>query len=864
MLSDGAPVSLRPIRPGDSEALTAFHNRQSPESIYFRYFRFRPELSHKEIEYFTNVDYEKRMAFVATIGEELVAVARYESGRDEGPYSARPEVAFFVDDAHHGRGLATLLLEYLAAVARQKGLEGFSATVLPDNYGMLRVFRKAGFEVTTRFADGAIEVSLGIEVTPEAAALIDQRGRRAQARSIARILEPKSVAVVGAGRRANSVGYQLALSVASAPFAGSAYAVNPAAAKEEGRTEIAGLPLVGALEEIDGPVDLAVVAVPASAVEEVVEACAAKGVTGLVVVSAGFSDEGHRGQAREKRLAVLARKHGMRLIGPASFGVVNTNPTVGLRALFAPAAVSTGSVAVLSQSGPLGAALLDQMSRNDVGVSSFVAVGNRADVSTNDLLQYWAVDQRTKAICLYQPNIGNPRNFARIARHVVATKPIIAVEPESEEIASLLRESGVIVVDRVSELVEQAKVAVSQPLPLGDRVAVVSNASSVASLAAAACRREGLKVVVPSGIADSGLADAVLVGDADTLRVPRRAAPSVYEQAVVAAALSEDVHAVLVALVPTLTLSFKDLGELLARVDRAVDKPMVATGLLDPSLLTVPGLPCFTFPEQAARALGRMATYAGWRSRHRGPAIEADDGLREAVEGAVAEALSQAEARTVTMADPAMPKLLKAFDLPMAPFRTVQTEAEAVAAADALGYPVVLKAANVAYRQSGEKGGTALDLMSAAEVALSFRRMMDNFADDFLPAVVQATAPAGAQLAVRLSQDSLIGARLSVGVGGESARSVASMSSVLLPAGEADLDRLVSQPWLADLLAAESTKFVLRDVLSRLAAVADASPDVAGVTFNPLLASETDSVPVEAEISLRRWPRDPLAGVRHL
>ena len=861
VLSDGSTASIRPIRPDDRAMLVAFHGRQSQESIYFRYFRFRPELSDTELDYFTNVDYDKRMAFVATVGDELVAVARYESGEQE---NRQPEVAFFVDDAHHGKGLATLMLEYLAAVARQKDLDGFTATVLAENYGMLRVFRRAGFDVSSRFSDGVIEVTLGIEVTRAAAQVIGARERRAHARSVARLLEPASVAIVGASRDQASVGHRLATAIADGGFTGSAWCVNPGAAAA-GTSEIAGLPVVATIGDIGQPVDLAVIAVPAPMVEDVVAGCADSEVGGLLVVSAGFSDEGASGSELEARLAQMARSHGMRLIGPASFGILNAHPDVRLNATFLPLTVpASGAVAVLSQSGPLGAALLDQLSRSGVGLSSFVALGQRADVSTNDLLQYWAVDEATSAICLYQPTIGNPRNFSRIARDVSMVKPIIAVAPEAETMSDLLRQSGVVVVPRVSELIEQAEMAVDQPLPEGRRVAIISNTASLASLASAACRRAGLEVVVPPGVVDSVVADALLIGDADTLSLPRRAEADVYERVIAAAAVSADVDMTLIAIVPTLTLSIADLAGLLDRVNVAVAKPMAATGLVDAALLDVNELPAFTYPEQAAGALARMADYAEWRRRQGGLPIEADAAMVDHVDELVAGVLGDTEEQVLTMTTPGLAELLTDLDLPVARFGIASTADEAVEMADALGYPVVLKAGRVHDRRSGEAGGTALDLRSASQIRSTFARMLENFDDELLPAIVQGTAPTGVHLAVELEQSTTSGSRLALGIGGASATSISAMSSVFLPASEDDLDRLLAEPWLADLLPTASARYSLRDLLARLATAADASPDIASIRFNPVLASNTDTVPVEASMVLRRWPRDPLAGVRHL
>ncbi len=863
LLSDGSTARLRPIKPEDRDLLAAFHGRQSQESIYFRYFRFRPELSDKELEYFTNVDYDKRMAFVATIGNELVAVARYESGSTDEA-NLRPEVAFFVDDAHHGKGLATLMLEYLAAAARQKGLEGFTATVLPENYGMLRVFRKAGFDVKTAFVDGIIEVTLGIEVTPETAEAIDARNQRAQARSVARILHPTSVVVIGAGRNETSVGHQLARYIAEAPFAGNAWAVNPSAAAS-GETSIAGLPLVADLETIQGEVDLAVVAVPAEAVDSVIDACIAKSIKGLVIVSAGFSDIGPEGVERERALVDLARRNGIRLVGPAAYGVVNTDPEVNLNALFLPLHdVTAGSVAILSQSGPLGAALLDQMAKQGIGISSFVAIGNRADLSTNDLLQFWATDDRTRVIALYQENFGNPRNFARIARDVSQTKPIIAVEPEDPAAIDLLQQAGVIVVRRVSELVEQAEMVVGQPMPEGNRVAVITNASSVGRLAASACRKAGLEVVRPESLEAGQGSDIVLLGDADALSVDRLATPDDYERLISAAAVSANVDSLLLAIVPNLLLPPEQLGQLLHRIDIAVDKPMAAAGLVDQALLATPGLPSFTFPEQAARALGRMAEHSAWRSLPHGDPIRPEPEWASRAEQLVLDQLGPADERELFMHDADLEPLLSALEIPVPSFRIASDLASARAAAEDLGYPVVLKAGGVAQRRLGSQGGTVLGLRSADEVETHFRRMQEELPEDFDPPIVQATAEPGVHLAVELIQDNVGGPRLHLGVGGASARSIEALETVFLPASEIDLDRALETPWLADLFPGEAARYALRDLLARLVTAAEASPDLAAVQFDPVILSAEDAVPVEASVVLRRWRRDPLAEVRHI
>ncbi len=861
VLGDGSTAKIRPIRPGDRDLIDTFHKRQSQESIYFRFFRYRPELSDKELEYFTQIDYEQRMAFVATVGAELVAVARYETWDSPAhPDQKRAEVAFFVDDNHHGKGLATIMLEFLAAAGRQKGFDGFTATVLPENVGMLRVFRRAGFEVSTRFADGVIEVDLGIEVTEEATAAIAGRERRAQARSVARLLAPSSVAVVGASRDPASVGHELLRSIVDGAFAGPVYAVNVKAAGDV----LCSVPVVASLTDV-GEVDLVVVAVPADAVESVLDEAIAVKAAGLVVVSVGFSDAGEEGAERQRRLVDRARANGLRILGPNSFGLINTDPDVSLRALFVRAPVRSGSVGLLSQSGPLGASLLAEMSRADVGVSTMVAVGNRADVSVNDLVHYWTEDERTTAVALYLENFGNLRNFVPAVRRLSAVKPVIAVTPTEPELANVLRHCGVILVDQVADLVRQAGMVVNQPIPIGSRVAIVGNAASVGRLAAAACRKAGLDVVAPSSVGETTVADVVLVGDADTLALPREAEMLAYEQVLVAAAVSPEIDAIMVSIVPTPSLEVGELGELLARVNRAIDKPLVATGLIDPSELDVPGLPVFTFPEEAAMTLGRSAALGRWRMTDTDARIQAPDDWAEAARAVTVPLLGDAPGRELHLIDADMPGLLESLELSVAPYAIANSVEEAVAAAEELGYPVVLKAGQLAHRTAGEAGGAALDLRSGPAVGEAFERMLDSVGPErLLPAVVQRVVPVGRHLMVDLVQDPERGSRIELGVGGLAGLGVGALANVVLPTSESDLDRLLAEPWLVATVANDSARYQLRDVLSRLATVADACPDVARVSCNPVLVGGPAVSIVDVSITLAPWRRDPLAEVRHL
>ncbi|MDA3039756.1 MAG: GNAT family N-acetyltransferase, partial [Actinomycetota bacterium] len=761
------------------------------------------------------------------------------------------EVSFFVDDEFQGRGLGTLLLEYLAAAGRHQGIYGFDALVLPENYGMLRVFRRAGFDVRTGYEQGVIKVALGIRVTAEASAAIDARERAAQARSVARLLEPTSVAVIGAGRHPDSVGHRLAGSLVAAGFGGTVQVVSTNA------VSVAGLVPVRSVTDLVAPVDLAVVCVPAADVLETTRACIELGVAGLLVISGGFSDLGPEGDDAQEALVDLVRRNGLRIVGPNAFGVVNTDPAIRLRALFMPVPVPAGEVGLLSQAGPLGAALLTAFQRAGTGISSFAALGNRADVSVNDLLQYWAADPRTTVIALYLENFGNFQKFTRIARSVSMTKPVVAVAPIEGDRGDLVRQSGVVVVSEVGELAAQARIAATQPVPTGGRVVIVSNASSVARLCVAACRRAGLEVVVPDVAAD---AEWARVGDAERLVGPGGSAQPDYERAVVTAAVSADVDVVMVALVPVPGLSSSTLASLLDRIDDAVAKPMVAVGLTGVALSEVARLPLFDFPEQAAAALGRWVEYGLWRARPRGAGLEVPglDQVASALEALTA--VPAPEHHTLSPLE--LVELLRSCGVAFAPTRSAHTSVEAVEAAEALGYPVVLKAGDPSHRFAGEAGGVALDVRDAQQLVAAFDRMVD-VVPGFVPALVQRMMPTGRHLAIEARQDATRGARLTLTVRSDGAGAVPFRRVLLLPATDTDVGRLVDE--LSDIEQLDRNGAdSLEELVARVAAAVGAFPSLARVELNPVLVSDDGAVAVDAVVEVRRFERDPLAEVRHL
>ncbi|MEU7049286.1 bifunctional acetate--CoA ligase family protein/GNAT family N-acetyltransferase [Streptomyces eurythermus] len=520
VLRDGGTARIRPITVDDADRLVSFYEQVSDESKYYRFFAPYPRLSAKDVHRFTHHDFVDRVGLAATIGGEFIATVRYDRiGTDGLPASApadEAEVAFLVQDAHQGRGVASALLEHIAAVARERGIRRFAAEVLPANTKMIKVFTDAGYTQKRSFEDGVVRLELDLEPTDRSMAVQHAREQRAEARSVRRLLAPGSVAVVGVGRAPGGVGRSILGNIREAGYAGPLHAVNKAF--PEDLKEIDGVPAYRSVRDIDGHVDLAVVAVPAEHVPAVVAECGEHGVQGLVVLSAGYAESGPEGRERQRALVRAARAHGMRLIGPNAFGIINTAEDVRLNASLAPEPPRPGRIGLFAQSGAIGIALLSRLHRRGggvtgvTGVSTFVSAGNRADVSGNDVLQYWYDDPDTDVVLMYLESIGNPRKFTRLARRTAAAKPLVVVQgtgtaPQGHAVratrlpyatvSALLRQAGVIRVDTITELVDAGLLLARQPLPAGPRVAILGNSESLGVLTYDRCVAEGLRPARP-------------------------------------------------------------------------------------------------------------------------------------------------------------------------------------------------------------------------------------------------------------------------------------------------------------------------------------------------------------------------------
>ncbi|MEU2236617.1 bifunctional acetate--CoA ligase family protein/GNAT family N-acetyltransferase [Streptomyces vietnamensis] len=550
VLRDGGTARIRPITADDADRLVSFYEQVSDESKYYRFFAPYPRLSAKDVHRFTHHDFVDRVGLAATVGGEFIATVRYDRINSQGLPASAPadeaEVAFLVQDAHQGRGVASALLEHIAAVARERDIRRFAAEVLPANTKMIKVFTDAGYTQKRSFEDGSVRLHLDLEPTDRSLAVQRAREQRAEARSVQRLLTPGSVAVVGAGRAPGGVGRTVLRNLLGASFTGRVYAVNAALT---GETELDGVPAHPSVGAIGEPVDLAIVAVPAERVPEAVADCGEHGVRGLVVLSAGYAESGAAGRERQRELVRQARSYGMRIIGPNAFGIINTADDVRLNASLAPQMPAAGRIGLFTQSGAIGIALLAGLHRRGAGLSSFISAGNRADVSGNDFLQHWYDDPGTDVVLLYLESIGNPRKFTRLARRTAAVKPVVVVKGARHSgsappghrvpvtriphatVSALLRQAGVIRVDTVTELVDAGLLLAAQPLPAGPRVAILGNSESLGLLTYDACLTEGLRPLRP-------------------LDLTTAAVPADFRDALAAALADETSDAVVVTAIP--------------------------------------------------------------------------------------------------------------------------------------------------------------------------------------------------------------------------------------------------------------------------------------------------------------------------
>jgi acetate---CoA ligase (ADP-forming) len=894
VLRDGSTVHVRPVRADDAPAVRAFFERLSPESTSLRFFSGFPDLD-SAVRWATEVDYRRRYGLVATGGEGAVlAHAGWERQPDRPD---RAEVAFAIADAMQGKGLGTILLGQLAEAADQAGVTALAAEVLPRNHRMVRVFRDSGFPVTTSVVPGVVLVELPTSLSPEALERFEQREQVAATAAMRAFLEPRSVAVVGASRRRGTVAGELFHNLLAGGFEGPVYPVNPNAGVVQ---SVVAYPSVA---DVPGPVDLAVLAVPAAAVVAAATECAAKGVRALVVISAGFAETGPDGAERQAQLLGVCREAGMRLIGPNCLGVLNTDPEVRLHATFGPTAPLAGRVGFLSQSGALGLAIIDYANALGLGLSSFVSVGNKADISSNDLLNYWEQDDRTGLVLLYLESFGNPRKFARIARRVARSKPVLAVKSgrsaagarassshtgallaaSDVTVDALFRQAGVIRTDTLAELFDVASLVANQPAPRGRRVGIVTNAGGPGIMCADACEAGGLQVAelsqgLRSELAAGLPAEASVANPVDMLA----SAPAEhYRRTVELVACSGEVDAVIVIFIPPLATEPAAVAAAVAAAAAAGTVPVLnvimSAGQLpreaDGSAVR---LPAYRFPEDAAGALARAATYGSWRERPEGQVPELPGMRRDEAAALLAAALARdaggaggAGAAPRWLAPDEVAALLECYGLPMAEWRLADTPEAAAAAAEALGGPVALKAVAPTLVHKTEASGVRLGLSGATQVRAAAGEMAAAVAaaghtvERFL---VQRMVGQGVELLVGVVHDASFGPVVACGAGGTAVELLKDVAVRITPLTDRDAAEMVRSLATFPLLdgyrgAPRADVAALEELLLRVSALVEAHPQVAELDCNPVKVLPRGAVVVDARVRVEAaTPRPPLAA----
>ncbi len=907
LLVDGSTAHVRPAGTDDAPALVELHRRLSEESRQLRYFGAHPELGETDLHRLTSTGPDD-VVLAAERGARLVACAEYHRavGSDEA------EVAFVVDDEYQGRGLGTILLEHLASEARRHGIRRFVADTLPDNSKMIEVFQRAGFAATTRLERGDVHVVLDIAPSPASLKAVDARDQRAVVSSMQRMLRPRSIAVIGASRRPGTIGHELVRNLVAGGFQGPVYPVNPSA------TSVASLPCWHSVDEVPGEIDLAVIAVPAAAVLEVVGKCGHKGVGALVVVTAGFAEVGPGGMSTQSEVTELAHGWGMRLIGPNCFGVLNTEPGVQMNATFAPDRPVLGRVGFASQSGGLGIAIIAGARARGLGLSSFVSMGNKADVSGNDLLAWWDEDPATDVALLYLESFGNPRKFARLARRIGKHKPIVAVKAgrskagvaaalshtaalasSDQAVEALFHQCGVVRVDTVEELFDTAEVLGHQPVPVGPRVGIVTNAGGPGVLAADTCAELGLEVPELSSAVQAALRR--LHPGAASIRNPidlvASASAEVYGGAVELLARSSEVDALVVIFTPPLVTAGEDVAR---AVVKATDSAAAAGAEL-PVIVNFFGteagrrifqaarrpVPCFTYPETAVRALARAVSYGRFRARPDPPdsvlsGVDANEGRRRLAAGAERLRRDRSGATTgpastsvvgagsdVWLTGNDAMEVLDAFGIPTVRTIEVAGAEGAAEAAERLGVPVVLKAAGAAIVHKSDVGGVRLGLRGGAEVGAAYAEMSALIGPQMTGAVLQPVAGPGVEVIVGFVQDPQFGPVVLFGPGGTAVELLGDHRVAVAPLSEPEARELVLGVRASRLLtgyrgSAPVDLEALVDVVLRVSRLAEDLPEVLEADCNPAIATPLGVVVVDARLRVAAGAAAPVDDRRRL
>jgi acetate---CoA ligase (ADP-forming) len=867
VLRDGRTLRLRPVRPDDDRRLLELFERMSEQSLYYRFMTI-PRIDLDKAAQFAQVDFEQQFVIVGDAGGSLSAVAGYHR-RDRT--SDRAEVAFAIADAEQGRGIGTRMLERLAEIGRDHGVKTFDAYVLGENRRMMDVFLDSGFAATEQLQDRVFHVTLSLEATPHYTERAAERSRFAAAASMRPFFEPRVVAVVGANRERGRIGSEVLRNLRETGFTGRLVPVHPDAGSVDG---IEAYPSVAA---VPFEIDLAIVVVPAARVAGVVDECIAKGVKALVVISAGFGESGGAGRAMETALVERIRDAGIRMIGPNCMGIINTDPAFSLNATFSPVYPPPGRVAFSTQSGALGLAILDYVRKLNLGISSFASIGNKADVSGNDLIQYWAEDPRTDVILLYLESFGNPKKFGQIARRVGRRKPIVAVKAGRSSagaraasshtgaratsdalVDTLLRQAGVIRTHTLDELFDVAALLSSQPVPAGRRVAIVTNAGGPAILAADACEAnglelpslatatvDGLRAFLPEAASVSNPVDMIASANAES-----------YRRAIELVAADPNVDSLIVIFIPPIVTAEQEVAAAIKAVAGTCGKPVVATFMGAQGPVPLAPVPAYMFPESAAVALARVTQYGEWlrKPSSETPALTGFD--RDAARALVGAAVaSGSQWLSATDAQ----QLLELCGIDVAAACVARTPDEAARAAAGIGLPVAVKALGATLVHKTELGAVRLGITTEQGVREVFADFASRLGDRLDGVLVQKMVTGGVEMIVGGMNDPSFGPLVMAGTGGIFVELIGDTVFRMCPLAEVDAVEMVNEMKGQVLLrgyrgSPTADEAAFRRVLLAVSQLVDACPEIREMDINPLLVLPRGAVAADVRVGIGRPP----------
>ena len=885
ILRTGHSLKLRPIRPEDKQKLKDFFYRLSPRTRYLRFQYAKEHITDEELKYFTEVTPPARYAYVAAIGEakreHIVAVARWDQLADK----KTAEVAFTVQDNIQLHGIGTLLLEELAKAALGYNITVFRAQVLDENTRMLEVFDESGFRFKKTFTEGVFHYVMDLKEQEEYEKRQAIREHIARSEGVRKLLNPKRVAIVGASRSPESVGGALFRNMLRDGFKGVVFPVNP-------KTDsIAGVLSYPTVLDIPVDIDLAVVVVPAEHIPAVVDQCAEKGIGTLVVISAGFGESGPEGKERERMLREKILSYGMRVVGPNCLGVLNNSPDVRLNATFSPVIAPSGNLSIGSQSGALGLALLDHAKSIDLGISSFVSFGNRIDIATDDLLEYWEDDKNTDVIVLYQESFGNPRKFGRIAKRISHKKPIIAVKAgrslvgaraatshtgalAASDVAvdALFRQAGVIRVTTIEEMFNAAQVLTHQPLPKGPRVGILTNAGGPGVLAADACEGFGLKVTPLSEETQSKLREFLPKAAAVTNPVDMiaTAPPAAFKRSLEVMLEDPDLDSIILIYIPPLVTKPEDIASAVnaALKDYKGEKPVVTCFMM--SQATMEGirrdtnLRPFVFPEDAVQALSLAYSYSQYKYRAEGSPVRFPELDRDAIRKSV----FKDGARRGWMMPEAALDLLRLYGIKAVETRIAMDADEAAKVAGNIGFPVVMKVRSQRIVHKTDVGGIAVGLRNAEEVRKAFNDIQlkieqAGLLDDMDGVIIQPMLKGGQEMIVGMSVDPLFGPLIMTGLGGIEVELLKDVSFAIHPLNDIEPERMLTQLKSFPLLKGYRGRpprdiASLSETILRFSALIEDFPELETIEINPLMvfAEDQGCAAVDARVYLRS-PESP-------